>query len=222
MRTYEITNANQSLIFSGSGNVGIGNFGGANPALSTDKLDVNGQIRSRQGFAANTGSVGQPSYGFHTGGDSNTGIYRPAADEIGFSVGGVEALRVDEYTIGNTQVLVQERLGIGFNLPQNSNYSGTNVHTTLQVAGSFATAIFTTSGNLTLTETHHTIILGGNHNITLPAATDFEGRIYVIKNTTGLNPTISSFVETFGGTSITIPAGVIHLQSDGTNWQQIN
>ncbi|MEA1786697.1 hypothetical protein U1E44_11385 [Arenibacter sp. GZD96] len=222
VRTYEITNATQSLVFSGAGNVGIGNFGGANPALSSDKLDVNGQIRARQGFAANTGSVGQPSYGFHTGGDSNTGMYRPATDEIGFSVGGVEALRVDEYSMGNTQVLIQERLGIGFNLPQNSNYSGANVHSTLQVTGSFATAIFTTSGNLGLNDTHHTIILGGNHDITLPPAATFVGRIYIIKNTTGTSPTIDSYVDSLGVPTTNIPAGVIHLQSDGTNWQQIN
>jgi len=40
-----------------------------------------------------TGSVGLPSISFI--GDSNTGIYSPAADTIAFSEGGVESMRLD-------------------------------------------------------------------------------------------------------------------------------
>lgn len=70
--------------------------------VPTNKLDVTGAIRS-QGLRNSDGTVTEPSYRFH--GDSNTGIHRPAADELGISVGGVEALHLDE-TSGNTTVTV--------------------------------------------------------------------------------------------------------------------
>ncbi len=106
-RTHDLNGNN--LVFDGAGNIGIGNL----PGAPQNKLDVAGQIRARGGFASTTGSVGQPAYGFYTDGDTNTGMYRPAADEIGFSVGGNLALRIDEPTAGNTVVIVQQDLEIG-------------------------------------------------------------------------------------------------------------
>jgi hypothetical protein len=87
-RTYDINNGN--LAFTGVGNVGIGS--GANPPQ--DKLDVDGQIRARNGFAATEGTANLPSYGFYTNGDNNTGMFRIAADELGFSTGGNLALQI--------------------------------------------------------------------------------------------------------------------------------
>ena len=43
------------------------------------------------------GSAGTPSYSFNT--DTNTGMYRRAADEIGFTTGGVERFRVGSFGI---------------------------------------------------------------------------------------------------------------------------
>ncbi|HEA20694.1 hypothetical protein LCGC14_0822730 [marine sediment metagenome] len=106
-RTYNLNGGN--LNFAGSGGVGIGIFGGTEPVQSTDKLDVNGQIRARRGFAATEGSRGQPSYGFYTNDDTDTGMYRIAEDQIGFSVGGEEALHMVE--AGNaTNVIINESL----------------------------------------------------------------------------------------------------------------
>ena len=81
--------------------------------------------------------------------------------------------------------------------------------------------IFTTISDLTLDQTHYTIILGGDHDISLPTANTFEGRVYIIKNNTAFNPSISTYIDNLGANIITIPSGVIHIQSDGTNWQQI-
>ncbi|MEP3237724.1 MAG: hypothetical protein ABJO12_03655 [Flavobacteriaceae bacterium] len=104
------------------------------------------------------------------------------------------------------------KVGVGTTVP----------NSTLETAGSFAASIVTTIGNITLGEANYTVILNGNHSITLPPANTCQGRIYIIKNTTGFNPTISSYFDSIGAATTTISNGVIQLQSDGTNWQQIN
>jgi hypothetical protein len=107
-RTHDLAGFN--FILEGTGNVGIGNFNGPGlPAGPADKLDVNGQIRTRRGFAANPGTVDEPSYGFYTDGDTDTGMFRSGPDGIGISVGGQEALRMEE-AAGNTNVIVFESL----------------------------------------------------------------------------------------------------------------
>ncbi|PIB29802.1 hypothetical protein BFP75_02840 [Maribacter sp. 4G9] len=72
------------------------------------KLDVAGEIRGNQ-FSSTGGTVAEPAYSFSTGDDANTGMFRPAADEIGFAVGGVEALRMEEDG-GNTNVTIFQSL----------------------------------------------------------------------------------------------------------------
>ncbi len=94
---------------------------------------------------------------------------------------------------------------------------------TLDINGSLSTNITTTTGNLTLDETHYTIILSGNHNITLPAAHTCNGRIYVIKNPTNNTPIVSSYNDLTGNANTSINGETtMWLQSDGTNWQQIS
>lgn len=71
-----------------SGNVGIGT------ATPNFKLDVNGSARFNNGSFVNNGLASSPSISFSS--DSNTGIYAPSADNLGFVTGGVEGFRVDE------------------------------------------------------------------------------------------------------------------------------
>ncbi len=92
----------------------------------------------------------------------------------------------------------------------------------LETSGSFSASIIATTANLTLDETNYTVILGGNHTVTLPAANSCQGRIYILKNTTAFTPGISNYFDSIGTLANTIPLGVTQLQSDGTNWQQIN
>jgi hypothetical protein len=94
---------------------------------------------------------------------------------------------------------------------------------TLEIAGSFATAIDRLSSNITLDETHHTIIIIADANITFPAAVSFTGRIYIIKNPGHIVNT-SAYNNLDGISGVTsIPAGqTITIQSDGSEWQQIN
>jgi len=100
--------------------------------------------------------------------------------------------------------------------------SFTVANSTFQVNGSVSKSILTTTGNLTLTEDHHSIILGGNHRITLPNANTCIGRIYIIKNTRNNNTSISNYRNERGGNDNRVDGrSVLWLQSDGNNWQQI-
>ena len=101
LRTYDLNSGN--LAFIGSGRIGIG-FSLTNPQ---SKLDVDGQVQSRGGFASTGGTEGNPGYGFYTNGDTNTGMFRAAADQLAFSTGGVEALRVN----------ASQNVGIGTDSP---------------------------------------------------------------------------------------------------------
>lgn len=123
----------------------------------------------------------------------------------------LEMMRMQGTGLNNTDV----RVGIKTN--------GVVANSTLQIGGSVATAIFTTTANLTVGESHHTIILGGNHTITLPGAANCTGRIYVIKNPTTNTPSITSYMNNSGTSTATISSKTsLWLQSDGANWQQIS
>ena len=73
-----------------------------------NKLEVSGAMRS-QGILNSDGTVGEPSYRFTD--DTDTGMYSPAADEISFTVGGIEAINIDE-TTSNTTVTINETLDL--------------------------------------------------------------------------------------------------------------
>lgn len=111
-----------------------------------------------------------------------------------------------------------------YNTNQNGNAGNYRVaNSTLEVQGSISKSILTTTANLTLTEDHHTIVLGGNHNIVLPPANSCQGRIYIIKNSNNSTNTISSFINKIGAASTSIALqSILWIQSDGINWQQIN
>lgn len=166
----------------------------------THTLQVNGQI-SAASFANADGTAIAPAYSFDNDGD--TGIYSAAANELGISTNGTEAVRID----------ANQNVGVGTTIPTSK----------LETGGSFATAIDTVTGAITLDENHHTIIHDGVGTITLPAANTCKGRVYVIKNTALLNPsTISTFITLAGlnGNAV-LGQTVLWIQSDGTDWQQI-
>lgn len=197
----EFIASNSNVLFTGTNsNIGIGNL----PGTPQDKLDVGGQIRARNGFASSEGSVTNPGYGFYTNGDTNTGMFRIAEDEIGFSVGGDLALRIDQPTDDVTNVII---------------------------TGAFSTNIRTdaTSPTVTITDNDYTVVINNANNIILPppATTGVgfnRGKIYIIKNISGgIVTTNIDYIPSTSSTGIdTLQPGVTQLQSDGTNWQQIN
>ncbi|WP_421807839.1 beta strand repeat-containing protein [Flagellimonas sp.] len=109
-----------------------------------------------------------------------------------------------------------------------------NPTSTLQTGGSFATGIDNLSGSIDLTSINiQTIIITGNSTITLPPANATPGRIYIIKcpDTSAIIASPDYTVTTLGGQNFldsqgeietNFGAGITQLQSDGTNWQQIN
>ncbi|GGX21644.1 hypothetical protein [Aquimarina muelleri] len=123
------------------------------------------------------------------------------------------------------------RFGININpqeVPIDNSYNNASTgfntaNSTLQLDGSFSTSIINTTGNLTLTEDHHTIHITGPHNITLPNANTCIGRTYILKNSTNTNRTISTYIDLANTNQPVIQRqSVLWIKSDGTNWIQIN
>jgi hypothetical protein len=97
----------------------------------------------------------------------------------------------------------------------------------LHIAGSIAKAIASVSTNTTLDATHHTVLVdasGGARTITLPAAANASGRVYVIKkiDSSGNNVTIdadsSETIDDATTQIIGIQFESLTIQSDGTEW----
>ncbi|WP_442266864.1 PA14 domain-containing protein [Tenacibaculum sp. ZS6-P6] len=130
----------------------------------------------------------------------------------------------------NNTADAKTRFGINLNtneIPVDSDYNdpqtGFNIaNSTLQVSGSISKSIEIVTGNITLTEDHHTIIVNNNALITLPPANTCNGRVYVIKNISGSTLNISNYLNQTNNNSTTIGPINLWLQSDGNNWQQIN
>ena len=108
-------------------------------------------------------------------------------------------------------------------LPRVGINTGSLANSTLQINGSLSTAITTAGSNLTLDESHYTVVINSNISITLPAASGATGRIYVLKNTTNSSRTISNYVNGSGVTSNQISAqSTLWVQSNGSTWNSIS
>jgi hypothetical protein len=169
----------------------------------TNKLHVAGEIRS-QGFSNSNGSQNEPSYSFKS--DTNTGIFRAAADQLAFSTKGQEKMRLTK----------EGHLAIGI--------SATNSF--LEVNGALSLKITQShTQTSTLNENHHTVLLYEEvQTIVLPIASENKGRVYCLKNLSGHDVyTELPFIGLSYGTMTEniIPQGVTWIQSDGEHWQQI-
>jgi hypothetical protein len=97
---------------------GTGTFTIASPGTSTDRTltlpDNSGTINtSGAPNVAPAGTASAPS--ITTDGDTNTGIFFPAADTIAFAEGGVEAMRIDSngnLLVGTTSQISSARLTV--------------------------------------------------------------------------------------------------------------
>lgn len=197
----EIKNKSQSVlaVFWDQDKQRLG-IGTTNP---TNKLHVAGEIRS-QGFSNSNGSQNEPSYSFKS--DSNTGMFRAAADQLAFSTKGQERMRLTK----------EGHLAIGI--------SATNSF--LEVNGALSLKITQShTQTTTLNENHHTVILYEEvQTIVLPIASENKGRVYCLKNLSGhgLHTPLPFIGLSYGTiTENMIPQGVTWIQSDGENWQQI-
>ncbi|MCD8434781.1 hypothetical protein [Tenacibaculum dicentrarchi] len=124
--------------------------------------------------------------------------------------------------------LNQQEVPISSNLNTNYNDASFNkANSTFQVVGSISKSIISTNTDFTLTEDHYTLIAKNESNtrtITLPAASSVTGRIYIIKTNwyRGVNLNITYITRTTNTTNSIPRQTTVQLQSDGTDWQQIN
>ncbi|WP_291285121.1 hypothetical protein [Flavobacterium sp.] len=105
--------------------------------------------------------------------------------------------------------------------------NGAVANSVLQVGGSFSLPIRTVTASTTLTENDYTLILKpGTYTgtgVTLPYANTCKGRIYILKNISGANISISTYYNRTGVGSAVLTNGRIYsVQSDGTDFHQIS
>lgn len=114
------------------------------------------------------------------------------------------------YAAPNISYLVNGRTGI----------RQTNPNSTLHLNGSLALPAAMSPGAVTLTENNFTYIFSSPGTaITLPSATGIDGRIYVIKNSSGGNITLTGSIESSTSNTITIPTkGSRMVQAYGGQW----
>jgi hypothetical protein len=148
------------------------------PTLVTPTLGA----ASATSIAAALGSVSAPSYTFT--GDTNTGIYSPAADTLAFVEGGVEALRLLS-TGGITSPDLADAVGYK-GLPQNSQVSAY----TLALSDMGKHISITTGG----------VVIPANASVAFPI-----GATIVVFNNSGSSQTISITTDTLrlAGTATT-------------------
>ncbi|WP_202701894.1 hypothetical protein [Flavobacterium sp. UGB4466] len=103
---------------------------------------------------------------------------------------------------------------------------GVVANSVLQVGGSFSLPIRAVTASTTLTDTDYTVVLkSGTYSgtgVTLPTVSTCKGRIYVIKNFSGADITISAYISRTGVSRTTLANNRIYsFQSDNVDWQQI-
>lgn len=172
-------------------------------------------------FKMRGSSAGTDFFELGSSGTANNG-------RLDFTIGddGDEPIVFNKYNYTPVAIVEMMRMqGTGLNntVRVGVNMAGTVANSTFQVKGSISANIITSAAAaITLDETNYTVILTANATIILPAANTCTGRIYIIKKTANGNSTISNFISNAATATNTIGRGVVQLQSDGTNWQQIN
>jgi hypothetical protein len=104
-----------SLVVSGSTTVNTFNVDVISEKTSAAGVTIDGVLLKDNGVVTGAGTVSAPVYS--TTGDTNTGIFFPAADTIAFAEGGVEAMRITS----------DARVGIGTTSPDEKLSVQTNI-----------------------------------------------------------------------------------------------
>ncbi|MDO6809533.1 hypothetical protein Q4603_12965 [Zobellia galactanivorans] len=87
---------------------------GVGTETPSHSIHTTGSVRVQRGIIGNNGTVGEPTYRFN--GDTDTGMFRAAADQLAFATGSTEALRIDN----------NQNVGIGPSF--DSNTIGARLH----------------------------------------------------------------------------------------------
>ena len=221
-----------SMVLGGIGenavNVGIGttapetslhierNFNGTGPASSIPSLKVSNTNTTGNSFAAvdvtaaNGASIGLLADGLGT------------AFNDGVPMGMIRTMQNVPLVLATGTATEQVRI-----MPNGNVGVGTKTPTSkLEVNGAVSYPIIKTNTDIDLDETMHTVIFEPEvENVTLPQASTATGRVYILVNRTDNTVNISAYYDLhdyFNGSQTSIPKlSSITLQSDGTNWYQI-
>jgi len=169
-------------IYYDTGNVGIGS------SIPSASLDVSGNILIRDG------TITKPAIAFTT--DTNTGLYRPGGDIIGFVTGGNERMRID--AIGN--------MGIGSSLPFKELDVSGNINFTgnlFQNSSPYIGSQWTTSNNNIYYNIGNVGIGTSNPSATLDVSGNIRINGYIKNN----NPCFSVYKD--NGASVYSTLGVV-------------
>ncbi|MGB5664893.1 MAG: hypothetical protein WBM60_16720, partial [Eudoraea sp.] len=168
-----------------------------------------------QGEKGDTGEIGPKG---ETGDTGPQGL--PGVDlDDNTTLASIDITQEEEnrtYNINNQNLaFTNGNIGIGTSSPTSS----------LHVGGAIAAPIRTTTTSTTLDENDYTLVMKErNLNISLPPASSCPGRIYVLKNISkGNNKTVTTYICNKGYQNNALNRNkAVWLQSDGTDWQQIN
>ncbi len=130
---------------------------------------------------------------------------------------------------GTVYVIQRNEFSIEFldvsNLPflsGSNTFTGTNTF-----ESSVAFSIVSTSSDLMLTDTHHTVLVdasGGSITITLPSASGINGRVYIVKkidsssNAVVVQAQTGQTIDGMSSVSLTNRFATIAVQAYGGNW----
>ena len=158
-RTYTLPDASSTIVVQG-GALGTPSSGTVTNLTGTASININGTVGATTASSGafttlsatgvttvQAGTAAAPA--ITTTGDTNTGIFFPAADTIAFAKGGAEAMRLlstGELVVGTTSIVGAEQLGIVFSDP--SGKGGLGVQVVSNATGAVFAAFRNSAGTL--------------------------------------------------------------------------
>ncbi|MFN0200051.1 MAG: hypothetical protein ACKVTZ_00940, partial [Bacteroidia bacterium] len=216
---YGNTNRADGFTILKNGNVGVGN------SSPSEKLEVNGKTKTtnfQMTIGATNGYILQSDA---SGNGTWVNATSLAITETDPQVSATTTNLIPKWngtTLTDGNIHDDGTVTVGYGTPS-------TINNTLQINGSIAvktTAITTSNNSTTLDGDDYLIIYNGTttgNSITLPTATTYTGRIYIIVNHSTDVVGISTYYLDNATTSTTVAIGTtIQLVSDGTNWHTIN
>jgi hypothetical protein len=224
------------MVVQGDGKVGIGTASpnykldiqtsGSN-AVSNLQSSTNAAYFSASSPSANEAAIKFNTYSSSSSAPSRWIMGKGSSSESGSNTG--SDFFINRYTdagLYNGQPIAINRANGTVTM---GNDGASTTENTLKINGSMAvkvTAITTNNNTTSLGGADYMLVYSGStsgNGISLPSASSYTGRIYMIVNHSSSSVSISTYYTANAATSTTIAAGnTVQLVSDGSNWHKIN